>query len=226
MRSFGKKKVVQQNTLGDKLRRIRIEKDLSLEEVYKETEIQIKHLEDLEFGRYQDLPGDIYAKAWIRKYAEFLGLDSQDLLVDYKIEKSVSDKLNSQKKDKNISFKAKKINLQPSTVIRFIGILLIVLSVISYLAWEIKNIISPPEVNIIYPEKDIKTIETSIEIIGQTEPEVILTINDEPVLLDDDGNFREEVNLVIGLNNLNINAKKKHSKTRNIELKILREAVE
>jgi hypothetical protein len=50
-----------------------------------------------------------------------------------------------------------------------------------------------------------------------------MTINNEKVLLDEDGNFEQTVNLVVGLNNLQISAKKKHSKINNLEWMILRE---
>ena len=63
-------------------------------------------------------------------------------------------------------------------------------------------------------------------IKGQTKPEVQLTINNELVLLDENGSFSQTINLINGLNNLEISAKKKHSKTKIIEIAILRESLE
>jgi len=73
------------------------------------------------------------------------------------------------------------------------------------------------------PNNNLKTGVSSIDIEGQSEPEVQLFINNELVLLDEDGKFITNVALSLGLNNLEINAKKKHSKTRTIYLNILRE---
>ena len=48
-------------------------------------------------------------------------------------------------------------------------------------------------------------------------------INNEKVLLDKEGNFKKDINLMLGLNNLEISAKKKYSKIKYTELSIFRE---
>lgn len=225
MKSFTKKKVVEQNSLGGKLKKARQNKGLSLEDVAKKTGVQQKHLHDIEEANYSDTPGDIYVRAWIRQYADFLEIDSQDLIVDYKIEKGINDKI-SDKKDKGSALGLKSNMWPASKIVRYIAIVIVALSVLVYLAFEIKNIISPPNIEISFPASNYRTIENSIDIVGKTEPEVILTINNESVLLEDDGVFQEKINLVIGLNNLEISVKKKHSRTKTIDLIIYRESLE
>lgn len=226
MSSFRQKKITRSQTLGDKLRQTRLEQDKTLEEVSKETKIQVKYLEILEEGDHQKLPGDIYAKAWLKLYAEFLGLQSAELLVDYKIEKDISDKLT-----KVVSPQKRVRNITPSSilkprVLKFLGIGLLILALFVYLGWEINNIVSPPRVEIFEPLNNLRTTDSSIIIRGQTKPEVQLTINNELVLLDEEGYFSQEINLITGLNNLEINAKKKHSRTQTIDLIIVRENLE
>ncbi|MCD4761326.1 helix-turn-helix domain-containing protein [bacterium] len=225
MASFRQKKISRGQTLADKLRQARVSKDISLDEAQEATKIQIKYLEILEEGNYQNLPGDIYAKAWIRLYADFLELPSQELLVDYKLEKSVSDKiirLDKSNKTKSLPH----YNILKPKVLKIAAISLLVLSLLGYLGWELNNIIAPPNIVILEPSNNFKTTESSVLIRGQTKPEVELTINNEIVPLDDQGEFNQVVNLVAGLNNLQISAKKKHSKTNNLELIILREILE
>ena len=101
-----------------------------------------------------------------------------------------------------------------------VAIIIVLLVFLSYLALEINNTISPPFINITDPVNNIKTMDSSINIIGQTEPEVRLMINNELVLLDKHGYFIENINLSPGLNKLQISAKKKHSKIQIIELDI------
>jgi len=226
MSSFRQKKITRSQTLGDKLRKARLEQDKTLEAVSSATNIQVKYLEILEEGDHQKLPGDIYAKAWLKLYAEFLGLQVAELLVDYKIEKGISDKLtkvvNPQVRTKNIS----PANILKPRVLKFMGIGLLILALFVYLGWEINNIISPPQVTIFEPDNNLRTTESSVVIRGQTKPEVQLTINNELVLLDEEGYFSQEINLINGLNNLEINAKKKHSRTQTIEIIILRENIQ
>ncbi|MBU1202596.1 helix-turn-helix domain-containing protein [Patescibacteria group bacterium] len=225
MASFRQKKISRGQTLSDKLKQARISQEVSLEEMSQATKIQIKYLEILEEGDYQKLPGDIYAKAWLKLYADFLSLDISELLADYKIEKSVRDKLIKVSKP-NDSKSIPNYNILKPNFLKILSIGFLVLILLGYLAWEINNIVSPPQVIISEPNNNFRTSESSVFIKGQTKPEVQLTINNETVLLDSDGNFIKEVNLVSGLNNLQINAKKKHSKINNLELIIFRDIID
>ncbi|PLX24728.1 hypothetical protein C0580_04415 [Candidatus Parcubacteria bacterium] len=227
MSRFRQKKISKGQTLSDKLRKARLEKELSIKDVETKTRIPTKYIEVLENGHYKELPGDIYAKAWIKLYAEILDLPPRELLEDFKIEKNISEKVSKLgapkiKKNQKFSFG----NIVWPKVLKFFSVTIVILALLGYLGWSVKNIISAPEVVIHQPSNNFRTTESSVEIVGQTKPEVQLTINGELVLLDEDGNFFQTVNLVNGLNNLEISAKKKHSKTNNIELIIFRESLE
>lgn len=222
MSGFIRKTISHGQTIGDKLRRSRLEKNLNLDLLAKQTKIQIKYLEDLENGNYTNLPGDVYIRTWIKLYAETLGLSPQELLVDYKVEKQLTGKTKTQETTKKFSWQ----KLLKPKVIKWGVVFLVVAIFLGYLAWEINSIISPPTVNIFQPSNNLRTTDSSVVVSGQTQPEVQLKINNEVILLDDEGKFSQTINLTTGLNNLEISAKKKHSKTNNIQLVILRETTE
>ncbi|PIR06597.1 MAG: hypothetical protein COV55_03680 [Candidatus Komeilibacteria bacterium CG11_big_fil_rev_8_21_14_0_20_36_20] len=225
MSKFKKKTISKGQTLADKLRKARLDKNVSLEEVQSAIKVQTRYLDILENGQYDQLPGDIYTKAWIKLYADFLDLPSSELLADYNIEKNISHKI---KKFENQEPNTKKYRfsfLRPRYLKIFI-IILVVASLLGYLGFELINIVAPPKIIILEPTNNLKTTESSISIVGSTEAEVQLTINDETIVLDDQGNFNQSINLAVGLNNLQISAKKKHSRTRELELVILREVLE
>lgn len=227
MSGFEKKKISRGQVLGEKLYNMRQERGLSLQELCENTGIPKKYLEILESGNYQKLPGDIYAKVWIKKYAAALDLDPKDFLADYKLEKRINENIRSA--NKIFSQRSEKRRWQFLLTPRALKIAVIVflaLAFFSYLGWEVKNIISPPQIEILAPANYHRTTDSSVEIVGRTEPEVRLLINGEQVLLDDDGDFHQTINLVVGLNKLEISAKKKHSKTSSLELSILRENIE
>lgn len=221
MNNFKTKKIGKVHNLANRLKQARLEKGLSLTDVQKEINIQIKYLEILEKGDYEKLPGSIYVRSWLKLYGNLLELPVSELLEDYKTQNIVNKKL---QKITNESNKNKIYdNLLKPKVIKVIIVAFIFLSLLFYLAWSINNIISPPYINIIEPEDNYKTMDSVITIYGNTIPESQLTINSEIVLLDKDGNFEKEINLMIGLNYLEINAKKKYSKIKEIKLNILRE---
>lgn len=69
--------------LGETLKNTREEKNLSLEELQATTKIQKRYLQAIEKGDYDQLPGQFYARAFIKNYAEALGLDSDRIFDEY-----------------------------------------------------------------------------------------------------------------------------------------------
>ncbi|MBX5464729.1 MAG: helix-turn-helix domain-containing protein, partial [Clostridia bacterium] len=67
-------------TVGSILRQRREALGLSLEEVQNRTKIRIRYLDALERGDYALLPGEVYARGFLRAYAEVLEIDPQPLL--------------------------------------------------------------------------------------------------------------------------------------------------
>jgi cytoskeleton protein RodZ len=70
--------------IGRRLRAQREALGISLETAEEETKIRRKYLEALEAGRTADIPGEAYLKGFLRSYANFLGLDGQALVEEYK----------------------------------------------------------------------------------------------------------------------------------------------
>ncbi len=69
--------------LGQKLKERREALGLTIEDVARETRIKPRFIEALEKGDYGLLPGDIFAKGFIRNYSSFLGLDPGEMLKLY-----------------------------------------------------------------------------------------------------------------------------------------------
>lgn len=66
--------------LGQWLRSAREAKDLSLTQVETATRIRQKYLAALESGDWEELPGEVAGRGFLRNYATFLGLDPNDAL--------------------------------------------------------------------------------------------------------------------------------------------------
>lgn len=69
--------------IGDKLRSAREAKGLSIADVEKATKIQSRYLTAIEKNDFDKLPGDFYVRAFIRQYAQVVGLDGKKLLSEY-----------------------------------------------------------------------------------------------------------------------------------------------
>lgn len=72
--------------LGSKLREARIERGYTLNTLQQMTKIQKKYLQAIEEGNYEEMPGDFYVRAFIKQYADMVGLNGSDLLEEYEAE--------------------------------------------------------------------------------------------------------------------------------------------
>jgi cytoskeletal protein RodZ len=76
--------------LGERLRSIREAQGISIARAAAETRILQQYLVALEDGDIQRLPGDVYARGFIRNYASYLGIPSDELIELYRQERGHS----------------------------------------------------------------------------------------------------------------------------------------
>jgi cytoskeleton protein RodZ len=68
---------------GDKFRKAREKKDISLDDVSNVTKISSRMLQAIEEERFDLLPGGVFNKGFIRAYAKHLGLNGEEAVTDY-----------------------------------------------------------------------------------------------------------------------------------------------
>jgi len=73
-------------TISSELKAHRERRKISLKQISADTRISLRHLQSLEEGRFDDLPGGMYNRAFIRAYCEALGIDQAKMLRRYEAE--------------------------------------------------------------------------------------------------------------------------------------------
>jgi len=68
---------------GYVLRHIRETLNIDLLDISISSNIQVKHLENIEKQNFQDLPREVYLRSYIKNYSNFLALDPVRVLEDY-----------------------------------------------------------------------------------------------------------------------------------------------
>ncbi len=68
---------------GDKFRKAREKKELSLDDVSNVTKISARMLQAIEQEHFDQLPGGVFNKGFIRAYSKHLGLDPEEAVTDY-----------------------------------------------------------------------------------------------------------------------------------------------
>jgi cytoskeletal protein RodZ len=222
MVSFKGKEIRETRTLGDKLREAREEEGVSLTDAENAIQIRKDYLQCLEDGQYHKLPGEVYIRKFLEKYASYLHLNPKRVIVLFEEEKKIFQNITPLEKHPT---KGKGVvKNHPIINPRFFRtgfIVLIIISLLIYFGMEISQIMSPPTLVIHSPYEDnITTTEHSYEITGQTEKETTVLINGEEILGDPNGYFQATIDLKEGINILEITAVKKSSKENTIYKRI------
>lgn len=217
MVAFTPKKIYQEESGGEKLRQTRLAKGLKIEDIAKKLNIRSDYLIALEEEDLERLPAGLYGKKFLAEYALFLGLRPDDLPSSFSSLASDGTRQNpfSQK-----IVKKNKFIIFPR-IIRNLLISAAVMTCFLYLSFYFRQITSPPDLEILQPEKNLITKDTAITIQGRTEKEAEVRINGEVVLNNYDGAFSQSVNLKNGLNEIVVKAKKKYSQERSVTRQIL-----
>jgi len=101
-------------SVASDLKSERQRRNVSLAQIAADTRISLHYLESLEEGRYNDLPGGMYNRAFLRAYCERLNLNQQEILNRYEAEISPPpDRLPKSK----IHIHSKDTSLKPSPVL-------------------------------------------------------------------------------------------------------------
>jgi cytoskeleton protein RodZ len=70
--------------IGATLREARMRAKIDINEVEARTKIRAKYLRAIENEEWDLLPGDVYVKSFLRTYGDYLGLDTRQLLDDFR----------------------------------------------------------------------------------------------------------------------------------------------
>ncbi len=219
MVKFSKKRIITSRLLGEELLKARKSFNLSLKAVEHKIGIAEKYLSALENGDWEALPGEVYAKNWLRKYALFLGFDWPE--VKKRFEKETEHlHLWTKGVEERFGVIQHKITVVPNILKRFLWLLLVVIIVV-YLGWQIWFLLRPPRLEIVYPADNFIVHRRLVKLLGKTENHLSVMVNGELVATDKDGWFTVDMNLNKGLNIIKIEARKKYGAVSRVERRIV-----
>jgi len=214
-----KMKSENKKSFAEFLKEKRQGKNLSLDELSDLTKIQVYHLEALETGQFEKLPPLVYRMGIFERLAKFLDVDKNEIIQMYQQEvqpvETSSYNGNIIKTKQNSYF----VLTQRKLAISLSALFLVLLSV--YLYYQFKFLVGPPNLAV-DPKGDVVTQQESLMVKGKTDDGVYVTINGEDVYVASDGNFSREVQLINGINVIEVKAVNNFGKNTKIIRQIFR----
>ncbi len=165
------------------LKTVREEKGYELSEISKKIKIPVKYLAAFEDGNIHHYPHEPYCSLSVKEYADFLGLDGQEILKIFR-----RDYVQKTEVDNVIS---KSNGITPKVTFTVLVVFIIGLFTI-YLGNEYLKYTQPPQLTIDWPS--LVTTDV-IEITGKTNPDATVRINQDLVIVNSDGTFSKKISL-------------------------------
>lgn len=200
-------------TIGQILKSEREFHKLTLEEMAQRTRIRFRYLQALENDRYDELPASSFVKGYIRTYGVLFGFDYKPLIAllrrDYR--ESARGSLVPREFIKPV-LRQRYLTTPMTYLMLFLVTTFVVL--IGYIGWQWWQLQQPPELVVTQPNEDAEVAATVV-IEGRTDPEAIVSVNQQPVSLQPDGQFTTEVTLVReGPNTITVEAADRRGQSR------------
>ncbi len=206
-------KKLSMETLGEYLSAVRAELGLTLEQVSQATGVYEKFIHYIETGKYHLLPPGVYVLGFLRKLAEVYKISADSLLEQYRKELGIVEHAASKKLAEEKSWKSKlqKITITPK-FLTVAGSGLVGIIAFLYIVFQVFAINKTPALAISEPHNDAVISGTSVNVVGKTEPGIIVSINGQNVFVDPNGDFHTTIGVAPGQKELRIDAANKFGK--------------
>jgi cytoskeletal protein RodZ len=202
--------------LPERLFTARERKGVDLYRAERDTKIRARYLAALERGDYKELPGPVYTKGFLRNYALYLGLDPDEVLLQWRRERG--DPREGEKPvivvPRPIATPRKGLAFSPAIVVAALMTLAII-AFGAYLGVQLLRFAKPPTIAVTEPRTAVLEVDESVSsyvlrgtsIAGATISIVVPGL-EQPyrVSADADGTWRAEVDLRRGRNQFEITA--------------------
>ncbi|MDD2482848.1 MAG: helix-turn-helix domain-containing protein [Candidatus Shapirobacteria bacterium] len=163
------------------LKNTRLDKEYDLLDVSKKLKIPVKYLIAIEDEEVKCFPQEPYCSLIIKDYADYLGLNGQEMLSFFRRD--------FEQNKKNKSLKKENLSFTPQfTFSILIGLILV--SFIFYLTSEYLKFNRPPKLKVNWPEN---IANNSFDLSGITDPDSTIRINQDLIIVDDKGNFQKKI---------------------------------
>ncbi len=205
-------KKIKTQSLGEYLGACRARLRYTVEEAAAFTQVQPKYIEALEEGRFARLPAAVYVKGFLRSLARVYRVDERWLLEQFQSESEISRNVEIFVQPVRASrFGWTGVILTPKTL-AVLGAVASGLLSFGYLYFQLSSINRLPELEIFSPAADGPVSESAIVVRGKTESGATLFLNNQAIVVDASGEFRENLSLGPGANQLLIKAVNKFGK--------------
>lgn len=177
------------NPIGTHLKNLREQKGFTLDSLASATRIKRSYIELIETQKWESLPDYPVVLGFVKRIASELGMS----------ESTATALLRRDYPPKHLS-----MNPKPDISKKFVWgpvhtmiviVSLFVSAILVYLTFQYVTFTRPPFLEITNPPENAEITTRIISITGKTNPDVSVRVNNQPALVDEEGNFQTEIEI-------------------------------
>jgi cytoskeletal protein RodZ len=199
--------------LPERLLAARERKGVDLYRAERDTKIRARYLAALERGDYRELPGAVYTKGFLRNYALYLGLDPDEVLLQWRRERGApQEPAPVISVPRPIAAPRRGLTFSPSLIV-FALLVVFVAGFMAWLGFQLLRFSKPPTIAVTSPAVAVLEVDedaTSYLLEGTTIPGGSVTVKTADVEAranaDSAGQWELKVDLRRGENQFRITA--------------------
>lgn len=201
-------------TVGSILKKAREERGLSHKEIFQVIKIHPRFLEALEKSDWSIFSGSVHAKGFLKNYAEYLELDTNEVLAFFRRE--YDEKKNNKKIRSTIkTLSVPRLVVTPGLVLAAATAVFVTLF-FGYIIYQYRSFAGAPILIIDQPQTDLTVSDPLLNVVGRTDPDAAVFLNGQEISTGERGTFSAHITLAEGVNTLNFIAKNKLGKDNKV----------
>ncbi len=203
-------------TIGEILKNARVEKKLSIADMEETTKIKVSFLKSIESESWNDLPAFPVVLGFVKSMSGALGLDEVTTVAVLKRDYPPKKLAINPKPD----VANRKLVWGPKTTFVF-GVGIAALFIIGYLGFQYYKFTAPPKIILDSPKENQSIIGNTVLVFGTTDIDAKITINNQPVLVEDNGKFKVELGIDKLTGEVKVKAVSRSGKESTVSRKII-----
>jgi cytoskeleton protein RodZ len=202
-------------TVGEMLKTAREKKQLTLPDISQQTRIAVKYLVAIENNNFAQLPPATFTKGFMQNYARLVNLDPKNVLAVFRRDFDQDERGRIVPRGLSEPVRSPINWFTPTTTTIALSVAFAVL-IIGFFIRQLIDFNAAPSLEITEPSEQAQ-VQSPVTVTGKTHSQASVTINNQPVTVQEDGSFTTQLSFTEGEHTLVVTSTSRGGQTKTVQ---------
>lgn len=199
-------------TAGELLHEARVKKEKTIEEIAEKIKVKPEYLKALEENRFSSLPSATFTKGFLRKYAFQLRINPDTVVAMFRRDFAENEKGEIVPKGLVEPVNKKNRHISMNIILSAVAIA----SFLTFFGFQLYKYYSLPKLEVLQPVNS-EVYTPKITVKGKTDPDNVVTINNQKVVLNPSGEFSLDLTFPAGTHSVIVQSTNRQNKSKIVQ---------